>query len=500
MWEFLKNNRLFHPYGIFTLLSSIGSCGVNLFVIIQTAARIYPDRVALIFEEERITYRELKDRIVRVASFLKERFEIRKNQKIAFVCRNHSPYIYSLFASARLGAGIYFLNPDMGKEAFVSLLKRRTFDLLIYDEEWTDAIVKSGYRDKSLSTQTGIFFAFDKENYRISTSIKRSNSGKIVVLTSGSTGNSKAIPRKTSATAFISLFIYLLKQLGLSRYNSLYLATPVYHGFGLAALFVALVLGKKVFMQKRFDAKEICHRIQEEQVEVITLVPSMLQRMLKENRNQLDSLQCIVSGGAMLPQAVIEEAQRQLSGNKIFNLYGSSEAGFCIMATPTDLDYSSKTIGKPVKGVQVKIINPQGEEVENGTTGEICIRCKWSVRSDEWIPTGDLGYADMNGYYYLMGRTDDMIVSGGENVYPYELEQLLLKHPQITSAAVIGVADREFGQRLKAFIIPSDKSLTVQDIKDWLYTRCARYQMPKDMVFMNEFPLTGSGKIDKRAL
>jgi fatty-acyl-CoA synthase len=197
---------------------------------------------------------------------------------------------------------------------------------------------------------------------------------------------------------------------------------------------------------------------------------------------------------------LVAQTHEQL-GPKLFNLYGTSEAGFCIMATPQILERNSESIGCPVAGVQVRIVNEADELVEPGAIGRLLIRSAWTISRGRWIETGDLTSRDDAGDIVLRGRVDDMIVSGGENVYPIELENVLGQHPDVDAAAVIGIPDGEFGQRLKAVVIKkTDATLDQSMLLDWLKPRIARYQMPAVIEFRTELPHTAVGKLDRKML
>lgn len=187
----------------------------------------------------------------------------------------------------------------------------------------------------------------------------------------------------------------------------------------------------------------------------------------------------------------------------MYNLYGTSEAGLNTVATPQDLIYSAKTVGKRIGGVRLKILDTNKDEVSIGSVGQLCIKNRWSMRnsSSSWIETGDLGYRDCKGYYFLCGRVDDMVVSAGENVYPVEIEQVLINHPQVEDVAVIGINDEGFGQRLMACVLPiNNTDITKEELFEWLRSRVARFQLPKDITFVNHIPYTSLGKLDKKQL
>jgi acyl-CoA synthetase (AMP-forming)/AMP-acid ligase II len=226
----------------------------------------------------------------------------------------------------------------------------------------------------------------------------------------------------------------------------------------------------------------------------------MLQRMIKHNAASLSSLQCLITGGAALSPALAQETLEQL-GPILFNLYGTSEAGFCILETPELLQKKPQSIGRPIRGVRSKIVDDSDQVVEAGRIGRLCIRCAWAISRKNWQETGDVAYRDADGDIFLCGRVDDMIVSGGENVYPIELERVLDQHPEIESAAVVGIPDPDFGQRLKAVVIRKrDSTLDQSTLIEWLRPRVARYQMPVVTEFRQELPYTPLGKLDKKSL
>ncbi|MEI2401076.1 AMP-binding enzyme, partial [Paenibacillus phytohabitans] len=212
------------------------------------------------------------------------------------------------------------------------------------------------------------------------------------------------------------------------------------------------------------------------------------QKMLQYNKEYLKSLKCIASGGAKLPSKLVEVTIQKL-GPVLYNLYGTSETGLNFIATPQDLMYSATTNGKKITGLNVSILDHNKNEVPSGTIGQLCMKNDWSIRKDTWIETGDVGYRDENDYYFICGRMDDMVISGGENVYPIEVEQVLIQHPQILDVAIIGTDDEQFGHRLLAFIVlEEDESLTEEELLGWLRQRIARYQLPKKVTIVDQLP------------
>jgi len=302
---------------------------------------------------------------------------------------------------------------------------------------------------------------------------------------------------------YLDPFAALISASHLIKYSSVYVATPIFHGYGLAIMLLFCALGKKIVICRHFRTEQACELVQKHGVEVVTLVPLMLQKMLNSNVQALRSLKCILSGSAELSPKLIKHTIDQL-GAVLYNLYGTSETGLNIIATPADLMQSDRTVGRAISGVQLKVTTEHGQEVKVGEIGQICVRNRLTAKNNggDFVKTGDLAHQDTMGKYYLCGRVDSMIVSAGENVYPFEVEQILHEHPDVEDVAVIGVDDDQFGQRLKAFVVlkEGNKAVGKDDIVAWLRSRAARFQMPREIVIIDQIPYTSLGKRHKRAL
>lgn len=493
----LKNMKLLSPVGVYRLLSAIRRCGINTMILLDIAEKTYGDKIALIDGEKMLSYRQLRVQSEKLAIGLHNNYMVKPNQKVAFVCRNHQVLVQSIFAVSRLGANMYLLNTEMSKAQFDQLVAEHQFDFILYDAELSELV-------KNAQNHNGKLVCIDDlQRLEIdgTSELKRTSMSKIVLLTGGTTGKPKKVVHQPSLFNFLNPFLTLLTRLKLVRCHTAYIATPIYHGYGIAMLFSLLALGKTVVIDRGFTAKRACTLIRTHDVQVVTVVPLMVDKMLKQGADDLASLTCIASGGAALSPKLVDEVNRQL-GPVLYNLYGTSEAGLNMIATPEDLSYSRKTIGRAIEGIEIKVLDENQEEVIRGTIGQFCIKNKWSMRNSEydWIQTGDLGYKDHNGYYFLRGRTDDMIVSAGENVYPIEVEQVLIHHKFVEDVAVIGIQDERFGERLRAFVQVNEDILTEEALVEWLRPRVARYQMPKEVIFIDEMPYTVLRKLDKKKL
>lgn len=496
--------RLLSPLGLYRLIAAIHTYGMNIMVLLKLAER-FGNKIALVDDHETVSFKQLFLQSETLSIILSEEYDLKSGQKVAFLCKNHASMITAIFAVSRLGADIYLLNTEMSKNQLNLLFEEHNFDLLIYDEELNPIIEQVNYSKEKLMSSHDTLPAINnlhptKMNKKLK--LNRTSKSKIMLLTSGTTGKSKEVAHKPSIFNYLNPFLSMLSRLNLLNYHTAYIATPIYHGYGIAVLFLFIALGKKVVISKRFEAEKACKLIRDHHVEVVTVVPIMVHKMLENNYTDLKSVACIASGGAELNSKLAAEVHRKL-GDVLYNLYGTSEAGLNIIATPRDLKYSAKTIGKRIHGVQLKVLDNNKNEVEAGTIGQFCIKNNWSMRNKKvsWIETGDLGYVDDNGYFFLCGRTDDMIVSAGENVYPLELEQVLINHPFVKDVAVIGIDDEIFGQRLKAFVQPlKNAALTEAELYEWLHPRVARFHLPKNIVLIDQMPYTPLGKLDRKQL
>lgn len=488
--------KLFTFKGIWHLLMSFGSVGMNLMALLYIRQKLSPNQIAINENDNCITYHTLYTQSQHLAKKLAMHCDIKPHQKVAIMANNHTIMIHTLFAIARLGADIYLLNTELSVNQLQNIQDAVKFDWIIHDPQISTLTnVKSLPIDHP--DQVSIYSLLNDNSLPNTSNLKVTHFNKLTVLTSGTTGRFKMAGRNSKAQNFISPFYQLLMKLNLSKYNRVYIATPIYHGFGIATLCMSVLLGATIFINKRFDAVKVCQLINKYNIEVITLVPLMISRMMNYSTTQLRSLRCIITGGAPIAVTLVQRTINQL-GEVLYNLYGTSEAGICMIATPNDLINHPSTIGKPITGLSTKLMN-NGKE--DAIKGELYIKCAWSTQGKNWIATGDIAQKDRENNYYLNGRIDDMIVSGGENVYPFEIEQFLINHPDINDLAVISVNDEEFGQRLVAFVVLAAYAKQSEDtLKDWLKPQIARYQMPKKINIIDELPMTHIGKVDRKQL
>lgn len=487
----LSKINLLSISSLLVLRSAIKLHGMNLMALLQFAAKKYGNKTALIDDYRQLTFLELLEESMQLALYLRKEYGIEPNMKVGIYCRNHHQLVKVLFALSRLGTDLYLINTEIGQVQFEQLVKKHQFQAFIYDAQFNDKIqaVKQWTKPICLANM--------HLERKVEGSLTKVSASKIVLLTSGTTGLPKEVMHAPSLFNYLPPFIGMVDRLKLVQYRNGYVATPLYHGYGIAILFLFIALGKTIIVSERFDARQACDLIRKHQVEVVTVVPLMLQKMLKEDVECLRSLCCIASGGAILHAKLVRRVQMEL-GDVLFNLYGTSETGLNVIATPEDLAYSAQTIGRCIRGLHMKVEAGSQEGI-----GPIYVKSIAGMMDagDRWVATGDLGYEDGKGYYFLVGRQDDLVISGGENVYPLHVENILLEHPVVEDAAVVGVQDAQFGQRLHAFIqLKDDVSIEREALLAWLKLKVARYEVPRDISFLERIPYSALGKKDKKNL
>jgi len=293
------------------------------------------------------------------------------------------------------------------------------------------------------------------------------------------------------------------------------LPAPMFHTLGFAMSLLAMAFGSTLVIRRRFDPAAVLESLDRNRVTAMVVVPVMLQRLLDADAKawkgrDLSSLRIIFVAGSQLGAELCTRATKGF-GPVLYNLYGSTEVAYATLADPTQLAIEPGCVGSVVPGAVVQILDERGKVVPTGTTGRVFVGNKVQFEGytgggtkeviDGLMSSGDVGHFDKHGFLFIDGRDDDMIVSGGENVFPGEIEEQLATHPAVEEAAAIGVPDETFGQRLRAFVVLRDgASATENELKAYIRDNLARYKTPRDIVFLDELPRNPTGKILKRVL
>jgi acyl-CoA synthetase (AMP-forming)/AMP-acid ligase II len=338
--------------------------------------------------------------------------------------------------------------------------------------------------------------------------------GKAIILTSGTTGTPKGASRAMPKT--LDPVAALLARIPLHAREKTMIAAPLFHAWGYAHFLLAVGLDSTLVLKRKFDPEGTLSLLAQHECTALVVVPIMLQRILSLDeevlrRYDLSNLRVVPVSGSALPGA-ISERWMDLFGENLYNLYGSTEVAWATIATPQDLRAAPGTAGKVPRGTTVRVYGEDGNVVdEPNVTGRLFVANDVQMEGytggggkdviDGLMSSGDVGHFDAEGRLFIDGRDDDMIVSGGENVFPAEVEELLQHHPAVEEVAVIGVEDPDFGQRLRAVVVPRrGAELTEREVKDHVRANLAAYKVPRDVVFLDELPRNATGKILKREL
>ncbi len=486
---------------------------------INTHALNGVDRVALIDERGPLSYAEvdqLSNALVRgwQADGLDE------TTVIGAICRNHRGFLLLLVAAGKLGAKLVLMNTGFAAPQLVAVTAREKVNGFVYDSEFSflaDALPDDMKKYVSWKDPGDHYSGRPFEDMIAGQSTdavpKPSTFGGLTLLTSGTTGPPKGAPRdKVSPLAAAQI----LDRVPLSTEQTLLAAAPLFHGTGLGMLLIALGLRNTVVMARYFDPAKTVQLLADHRCDSLVVVPTMLQRITDLGPDVIgtydtSNLKVIFSSGAALSPDVCRKTADYL-GDVLYNMYGSTEVAVATVATPTDLKRAPGTAGIPPVTCRVALYDNENRKItEHGRVGRIFAGNATSFngytdgrdkeRIDGLLSTGDVGHFDNSGMLFVEGRDDDMIVSGGENVYPNEIENLLADRTDVLDVCVVGVQDDEFGQRLRAFVVPAtDSKRDVQEIKDHVKANLARYKVPRDVVFIDELPRNATGKLLRRAL
>jgi len=484
---------------------------------ITTAAIHYPDEPALIDERGSLTFEELHRRSNALAHAFAG-MGIGYGDGVGVMCRNHRGFIEATLAAAKLGASALYLNTMFAGPQLVEVMQREGPKALVYDEEFAgllDGVDESVARirawcDSEPDGQTlDALIAANKES-----NLKPPpDKPRFVILTSGTTGTPKGAQR--SSPDGLLVLAALIDKIPYRARDTMMVAAPLFHSWGFFHFVMSLPTASTMVLRRRFDEEETLRAVQDHKAQILAVVPVMLQRILRLPEEtlsayDLSSLRITSASGSALPGELATEWMDRF-GNNVYNLYGSTEVAYATVATPEDLRAAPGTAGRAPRGTVVRLYDEEGREVPRGEVGRIFVGNEMSFEGytggggkediDGLLCSGDVGHIDADGRLFIDGRDDEMIVSGGENVFPREVEDLLADHEGVVEVAVIGVEDEEYGQRLKAFVVvTAEADVSEEELKSHVKANLAGYKAPREIEFLDELPRNATGKILKREL
>ena len=494
--------------------------GVTLGAVYGFGAALHGNAVAVIDDAGSSTFTEMEAWTDALAVGLADQ-GIASGDTVAVLCRNHRRFIAGIVALGKLGVDIVYLNTGFAGPQLVDVIESEGAVALLVDEEFLELT-------EGLHENVRLLVAWSEHGHGsdravsfdrlVATGVGRGapsserHQGRQVVLTSGTTGAPKGAQRKVGSE--FEPFLSILSRIPLRSSDTTLVAAPMFHSWGLANTALALVLGTKLVLPRRFDPEDALRLIEAHKVTVLAAVPVMIQRIMALpddvlQRYDTSSLRVVGLSGSALPGDLAIRFMDTF-GEVIYNLYGSTEVGWASIADPKDLREAPGTAGRVPPGTTVRILDEDGAELPAGTTGRIFVRSGLLFDNytggggkdviDGFMSSGDVGYFDDDGRLFVAGRDDDMIVSGGENVFPREVEDLLVDHDAVAEVAIIGVDDEDFGQRLVAFVVPSGSDIDDEELKSYVRSRLARHKVPRQIVTLKSLPRNSTGKVLKREL
>jgi len=478
--------------------------------------------VGLVDELGPLTFKQLDLRSNALARAWSER-GIKPGTVVAALCRDHRGLVTAMLAAGKLGVRLLLMNTGFAKPQLADVAKRERVTALVYDQEFTGLLdaVDAGI-DRYLSWVDDSEILDDHKIPVLDELIASTDDrpfpvparpGGFVLLTSGTTGTPKGAPREHTSPLASAQF---LDRIPLRSGESTFMGAPLFHGTGISQFILSFALGSKVVVRRKFNPEETLRGIEEHKCTALVLVPTMLQRIVDLPKEILEkyntsSLRIIfVAGSALSPD--LGNRATAAFGDVVHNLYGSTEVAVATVATPEDWRQAPGTVGRAPVGCRVVLYDDDNNPItEPNEIGRVFVGSGLSFAGytdgrhkeilDGLLSSGDVGHFDEDGLLFIDGRDDEMIVSGGENVFPIEVENLLVERGDVLEAAVIGVPDEEFGERLKAFVVRSESStLDVDGVREYVKSNLARYKVPREVVFLDELPRNATGKVLRNKL
>jgi acyl-CoA synthetase (AMP-forming)/AMP-acid ligase II/NAD(P)-dependent dehydrogenase (short-subunit alcohol dehydrogenase family) len=498
--------------------------GASTAFAAAAAAELHGDRHAVLDELGSITFAEVDSDARALAGALHQHFDLKAGRRVAIMCRNHRGFVQAAAAASRLGCDLVPLNSDFAGPQLRDVLTREGVGAAVYDQEFEplfDAAEFDGTRvlawheDEPGRPTLSALIAL-----RTPDPPAPATPGRTIMLTSGTTGTPKGATRTVRARAIAALalpgFLELARFKPTPRSGApIVVCPPLFHLYGQIGLFAGFGLGSPIAIRRRFDPEATLEQIERHQAEALLAVPTMLKRIMDlpaatRQRYDSSSLRMIVSGAAPLSPELATAIMDEF-GDILYTGYASTEVGPGTLATPADLRAAPGTVGRPAAGVKLRILDEEGLEVPSGETGRIFVSNPILFDGytgggskqvlEGFMSSGDVGHLDEHGRLFIDGRDDDMILSGGENVFPQEVEETLAGHEAVADAAAFGVPDEDFGQRLAAFaVLKPGASATADELQAYVRDRLARYKVPREIAFLERLPRTSTGKIQRRKL
>ncbi len=517
-----------HPLAVLKVALGRG-LGVRSMHAVHAAAE--PERVAMVDDRRSVTYREIDGEIDAVAAVLRDHLGASRNVPVAVMMENRLEYAITWFALFRLGITCAHVGRHSTVEELEFLLERSGARVLVVSDRTFEIVAEVMARRPELDLRVlragagaaaARVWSYDAAVDRMRAAgppamhVEKIPSEN-VVYTSGTTGKPKGAVRDMGAFGATEL-MRVLERLPLHTADRHLVCAPLYHSSGQVFVLLNTALGATIYLQERFDAEDVLRRISQDGIHNVFMVPTMIQRVLElpehlHERWPTPELRVLISGAAPFNTALRERAIARFGAAKIFDFYGATELGWVTIVDGHEMLAHPGTLGRAIAGQEIGIFGEDGTRLPPGEIGRVYTRSaqlmvgylRDRAATDEtkladWLTVDDLGYLDRDGYLFLTGRARDMVISGGVNLYPVEIENALSKHPAIADVAVIGVPDAEWGERLVAVVVPTSAGFDPEAVRQWARGSLAPAKIPRQYELLAELPRNPTGKVLKRDL
>jgi acyl-coenzyme A synthetase/AMP-(fatty) acid ligase len=509
--------RPYPPRTLIRILKVLRAWGRGPAGGFATLAARTPGQVGLVDELGELTFLQIHQRSNALARGLRE-MGVGEGDSVAVLCRNHRGFVDATIAVNKLGADVLYLNTAFAAPQLAEVCERECPAVIVYDDEFEQLVSEAAvdvprihaWRESAGSEWATLEQLIGANSVEELTPPTRH--GRSVILTSGTTGTPKGAPR---SEASFDAGVALLSRLPLRRGWRTHVAAPLFHTWGWAHLALGMLLGSTLVLRRRFDPEDALRVLTEHGCDSFVVIPVMLQRILQLPEDtlrayDLASVKVVAASGSALPGDLAIDWMDHF-GDTLYNVYGSTEVAWATIAQPGDLRDAPGTAGRPPHATVVRVYDAQRSELPPGREGRIFVGNSMLFEgytgggskdmAHGLMATGDVGRFDERGYLFVEGRDDEMIVSGGENVFPQEVEDCLARHEAVVEAAAIGVEDAEFGKRLRAYVVLTGAGAADEEtLKSHVKANLARYKVPREIVFLDELPRNATGKVVKREL
>jgi fatty-acyl-CoA synthase len=482
-------------------------------------AKADPDRLAIIDERGSLTHLEVHQRTNQLAHALASR-GVTEGSRVAILCRNHRWFIEAFVATLKLGADGLLLNTAFAGPQLQQVIEDQNADAVIMDEEYFEMLSGAlgdrpaflGWADDPDSAPLETLDQL-RQGQSTEEPAKPGRTGRTIILTSGTTGKPKGAAR--AEPRGLKDLLAVVSTIPYRRADRMLVSAPLFHAWGFSNFSASVMFNGTTVLRRRFDPLDALKTIEREQVDMQIVVPVMLQRMLdipegERRKINVSSLRAVCASGSAL-QGELASKYMDEFGDVLYNLYGSTEVAWATVAAPEDMRAAPGTAGKAPTGTKLRILDEEGNDVPTGETGQIFVQHDMIFEGytggeqknslGAYGGTGDVGHVDENDRLFIDGRIDEMIVSGGENVYPIEVEDTIAIHEGVYETAVVGVEDADFGERTIAYVVPNEGAeLSEAEIKAHVKEHLANFKVPREVYFLDELPRNATGKILKREL